>query len=92
MVGTPPNKFRNANGVYMKLMNFRRLDPNYKGKGLERGNRDEEVVWNLYYSKREDLLRVSSAIRSFVSSEAIPSTEFEAGYIEGEEGQLLIPS
>lgn len=37
-------KFRNANGVYMRLMNFRRLDPAYKaaGKaGLSRGAKGE---------------------------------------------------
>jgi 5-methylcytosine-specific restriction protein A len=33
---------RNANGVYMKLMNFRRFDPNTESKGLPKGN---EVVW-----------------------------------------------
>lgn len=87
--GSRPEKFRNRNGVYMKLMNFRRFDPEYKGKGLERGNRDEEVVWDLYYSRRDELQRVSKAIRSFVSSEAIPSTEFTADYYEGEEGQVL---
>ena len=53
--GSRPEKFRNHNGVYMKLMNFRRLDPGYKGKGLERGNRDEEVIWSLYYSRRDEL-------------------------------------
>ena len=37
--------YRNSNGVYMKLMNFRRFDPDYtkEGKvGLQRGNRLEE--------------------------------------------------
>jgi 5-methylcytosine-specific restriction enzyme A len=43
--------FRNPNGVYMKLMNFRRFDPNYSGKGLERGGKEDEVVWNLYANK-----------------------------------------
>ena len=89
MGGSRPEKFRNLNGVYMKLMNFRRLDPEYKGKGLERGNRDEETVWNLYYSERDELRRVSNAIRSFVSAEAIPPTEVVGGYYEGEEGQVL---
>lgn len=51
MGGPIPQKFRNPNGVYMKLMNFRRFDPEYHGKGLQRGNRDEAVVWNLYSSK-----------------------------------------
>jgi predicted HNH restriction endonuclease len=41
--------FRNVNGVYMKMMNFRRFDPEYtaSGKvGLTRGNKLEEVVWD----------------------------------------------
>ncbi len=41
--------FRNANGVYMKLMNFRRFDPAFTnaGKsGLTRGNKQEAVVWS----------------------------------------------
>jgi 5-methylcytosine-specific restriction enzyme A len=37
-------KFRNPNGVYMKMWNYLRFDPNYKGKGLERGSRLEEEV------------------------------------------------
>ncbi len=87
--GSRPEKFRNRNGVYMKLMNFRRLDPEYKGKGLERGNKDEEVVWNRYYSRRDELRRVAKAIRSFALSEEILPPEFMADCYEGEEGQIL---
>jgi hypothetical protein len=39
--------FRNEAGVYMKLMNFRRLDPQYTSKGqvgLSRGSKAEEEV------------------------------------------------
>jgi hypothetical protein len=35
--------FRNPNGVFMKLGNFLRLDPNYPGEGLPRGNRLERM-------------------------------------------------
>ena len=74
--GDLPDKFRNNNGVYMKLMNLRRFDPEYKGKGLQRGNKDEGVVWNLYSSKPEKLRQVSDTIRSFVSSDTpIPPIE-----------------
>ena len=89
MGGSRPEKFRNRNGVYMKLMNFRRLDPEYEGKGLERGNKDEEVVWNRYYSRREELRRIAGAIHSFALSKAIPTTELTEDNYEGEEGQLL---
>jgi 5-methylcytosine-specific restriction enzyme A len=89
--GELPDKFRNINGVYMKLMNFRRFDPDYDGAGLQRGNKDEEVVWNLYSSRRVELVKVSEAIRSLVSSdEFIPPKEVVSDdEEEGEEGQIL---
>ena len=89
MGGVRPEKFRNTNGTYMKLMNFRRLDPEYKGKGLQRGNKDEAVVWNLYYSNRTELQRVASAIRSFVSSGEFPFTHTDPDSYEGQEGRVL---
>jgi len=39
-------KFRNPSGVYMKLMNFARLDPDYPGVGLRHGGKLEEEIWN----------------------------------------------
>jgi 5-methylcytosine-specific restriction protein A len=56
-------KFRNPDGVYMKLCNFLRLDPSYAGKGLSRGAKGEEVVWNLYSGNRSDLREIADAIR-----------------------------
>ncbi|MGX9120307.1 HNH endonuclease [Mesorhizobium sp. BHbsci] len=44
-------KFRNVNGVYMKLMNFRRLDPAIQANGrvgLSRGSKTEVAVWKRY--------------------------------------------
>lgn len=45
-VGT--DKFRNGNGVAMKLQNFRRLDPSQSGKGLPGGGKGEEEVWAIF--------------------------------------------
>lgn len=40
--------FRNADGVYMKLMELRKYDANYNGKGLGRKLRSiEQEVWDL---------------------------------------------
>lgn len=61
-------EFRNPNGVYMKLMNFRRFDPTTKSKGLERGGKDEEIVWNLYSSNLKLLRQLSDNIRSITYS------------------------
>jgi 5-methylcytosine-specific restriction protein A len=66
-------KFRNANGVYMKLMNFRRLDPNFirSGRsGLRAGNRLEESVWREFASDRERLHQTAETIRANISTRA----------------------
>lgn len=89
--GETGNKFRNPNGVYMKLMNFRRFDPSYEGKGLERGGKDEEVVWNLYSSTPRKLGELAASIKSLVlSDDSIPSIAIMGDdEEEGEEGQIL---
>lgn len=66
---TDAETFRNANGVYMKMMNFRRFDPEYTTEGtvgLTRGNKVEEVVWNEFSSDAAHLAIAIAAIRSGV--------------------------
>ena len=67
---TTAASFRNPNGVYMKLGNFRRWDPEYTkdGKrGLAKGNKDEEVVWNEFASSPAKLASLVSVIRNTVN-------------------------
>ena len=54
--------FRNATGVAMKLSNYLRFDSTYKGKGLDRGNKMEEEVWNMYSSNIDTLTKVKNVI------------------------------
>lgn len=65
--------YRNANGVTMKLMNYRRCDPTYEGVGLARGNKLEQQIWDEYSSNREALERASASIAQAVD------------FLEGEE-------
>jgi 5-methylcytosine-specific restriction protein A len=61
--------FRNPNGVYMKLGNFCRWDPDYTSegkKGLAKGNKDEEVVWKEFSGSPEKLAAVVAGIRNAV--------------------------
>lgn len=58
MSGSPT--FRNANGVSMKMLNFRRVDPEYTGVGLPSGSKLEEQVWRDYADKPAEL---ASAVR-----------------------------
>lgn len=84
-----PNEstFRNANGVFMKLGNFARLDPNYAGEGLSRGNQLEEKVWDEFSKDPSHLTAAATAIRAMAGKSAPPTLptedEDEVGAIEG---------
>lgn len=83
--------YRNPSAVYLKMMNLRRFDTEYAGRGMRRGNKDEEAVWNLYSADRLKLVQVTEGIKSLVLSEdPLPPKEVVSGEEEqGEEGQLL---
>lgn len=86
--------YRNPNGVYMKIMNFRRMDPQYtaSGKvGLGRGNKLEAVVWGEFASDPKRLAEVAAAIRASIESAEIPRGEWTQEEEEqtGQEGRLL---
>ncbi|WP_420030654.1 HNH endonuclease [Pseudomonas oryzihabitans] len=88
--------FRNENGVYMKLGNFRHWDPEYTrgGKtGLAKGNKDERVVWDEFASDPVKLSAVVAAIRGIVESSTPEnhalSGDDEYGITEAAEGKLL---
>jgi len=86
--------YRNTNGVYMKLMNFRRLDPDYVAegkKGLTRGNQDEECVWAQFASDPVRLVAVARFIRLGISkdfSNVDLAGSDEPGIEEAEEGKV----
>ncbi|MHA6159382.1 HNH endonuclease [Pseudomonas sichuanensis] len=91
--------FRNVNGVYMKLGNFRRWDPNYVKdgkKGLAKGNKLEEEVWAEYAYDEGRLAEVVAAIRAAVEHDLsleLPLRELrvanEPEIQEAEEGRVL---
>lgn len=85
---TEYDKFRNPNGVYMKLCNFLRFDPSYLGTGLKAGGKLEEEIWNEFSLDKENLRRVSQAIISS-SSEVPRPSEYEEDEEEFEEGRIL---
>ena len=61
-----PPRFRNSDGVYLKMMNFRRCDPSQLAKGnkaMERGAKLEQLVWNEWAGKGNKLREAASAIR-----------------------------
>jgi predicted HNH restriction endonuclease len=92
---TKADRFRNANGVYMKLMNFRRFDPVFidAGKvGLARGGKTEEEVWDDFAHDPVRCHQVAETIRRTVAS--APDDEvIVAGLAdeieEAEEGRVI---
>lgn len=86
-------KFRNPAGVYMKLMNFRRIDPEFTEsgrKGLQRGAGMEELVFERYFIRPAQLVADARFIRQAVADRdyAIPPIEDED--IEDSEGAIII--
>ena len=83
-------KFRNPNGVYMKLCNFLRLDPNYSGTGLKSGGKLEKVVWGDFYDDKDKLKRISNKIKELYDEVPSSIVEFiDDGEEEFEEGIIL---
>jgi 5-methylcytosine-specific restriction protein A len=69
-------QLRNPNGVYMKMMNFRRFDPSTESRGLPKGNKLEGEIWNEYTENQEELERVAALIRSLIQGgRAFPTDE-----------------
>lgn len=82
-------RFRNGNGVYMKLCNFLRLDPDYHGKGLDAGNQLEEVVWGEFAGDMHRLAAVAEGIRA--GADVVRDAERNGSRTDDEfpEGQIL---
>lgn len=84
--------FRNANGVYMKMMNFRRFDPAFVAEGrvgLSRGGKDEERVWEEFASDLPRLRQVAAAIRQAAIEQAQNAQVPDLDIAEAEEGRVL---
>lgn len=82
--------FRNPNGVAMKLMNFRRLDPDQQGRGLAGGGKQEEEVWAVFAGDAPRLSSTAAAIAAAIKApdDDDAGTNAEEGE-EAEEGQIL---
>ena len=56
-------KFRNANGVTLKLSNFLAFDPDYKGKGMTGGSKLDEQVFKEFFRQRDKLHAIANEIK-----------------------------
>jgi len=87
--------YRNPNGVYMKMMNFRRFDPAFTadgGKGLTKGNKLEAVVWAEFAGDPAKLSSIARAVRNAIDEGLVPGeqdVDLEGGLDEAPEGRIL---
>ena len=71
-------RFRNANGVALKLANFAALDPNYPGRGMRRGGKRDAAVWERYASEEDALAEAAAAIGQGRESPTLPPAKTTA--------------
>lgn len=87
--------YRNPNSVAMKLQNFKRFDAQYLDVGLvglQRGNKDEEAVWNEFSCAAGRLFDVVVAIQNTVQvhlEDGELATPTDLDLTEAAEGRLL---
>ncbi len=56
-------RFRNPNGVALKLANFAAIDPTYDNRGMVRGSKRDAMVWDQYSSDDDTRAAIAAAIR-----------------------------
>src|SRR6185312_11535606 len=66
-------RFRNANGVSLKLANFLACDDSYEGKGMAGGSKLDEKLFNEYKDKRELLHAVALEINQVIADASLAS-------------------
>ncbi|MCG3771892.1 MAG: hypothetical protein JW384_03089 [Nitrosomonadaceae bacterium] len=80
-------RFRNANGVAMKLANFLALDPAYQGVGLDATSAGDREIWAEFHDKPHLLATLAQSIRAGSTTEAAETVE--DGEDEALEGRIL---
>jgi len=64
-------KFRNPNGIGMKMANFKAIDPDFAGKGMEKYSKLEEEVFYEFRNQKEQLKEIALQIRKIVSNDEL---------------------
>lgn len=64
-------KFRNTNGVQLKLSNFKAIDPDFDGKGMSSYSKTDKEVFFEFMGKDEDLHAIANQIKLAISNKDI---------------------
>jgi predicted HNH restriction endonuclease len=80
--------YRNIDGVYMKLMNLRGLDPAYTSsgkKGLQKGGKTEKDVWSRFQNSPAELHKLARDIEEALNNETQYTAMVAIGPVDDEE-------
>lgn len=83
---TESQKFRNPNGVELKLSNFKAIDPDFEGKGMSRYSKLDKDVFFEFKDKVEQLESIAEKIKKTVLNEEINQKLYQIQDEEGENG------
>jgi len=87
--GDPADRsLRSPDSVHLKLQNFLRLDPSYRGAGMTGGGRLEAEVWADFGRDRERLNNVANTIRKIITGSR-DMNGADVDDVEAPEGSLL---
>mgnify|MGYP003636141666 FL=1 len=64
-------KFRNPNGVGLKLSNFKAIDPDYDGKGMSSYSKTDKEVFYEFKGKNEELKSIANQIKRTISNQKV---------------------
>ncbi len=64
-------KFRNPNGVTLKLSNFLAIDPNHPGKGMQSYSKLDEAVFHEFANNKAQLHRLATEIRKVAADQRL---------------------
>jgi 5-methylcytosine-specific restriction enzyme A len=84
-----PSRFRNPNGVHLKLANFAALDPAYPGTGMQHGGQRDREVWDEFKEDHGRLRALADAIRAEGAQQQAAPLAPEDGEDEAQEGRML---
>ena len=86
-----PDRYRNPSGVYLKITNFRAIDPNTARVGMSHGSKRDREVWDRYASDPDVLRKRAEALRGFTGRTLAPPPEQDVSWDEWEasEGRVL---
>lgn len=88
-------RFRNANGVSLKLSNFLAVDPNYAGKGMAAYAKLDKEIFDEFKDNKELLSKLAKGIKKITENYELKIilshivSEPEEAYYSVKEGEVL---